>query len=74
MTIAKDKFVAARKASGLTLDKASELVGLSTQGYINREKEPCHFRLCELESLYGGMTETARPILREAVMDIFLPN
>lgn len=74
MTLKKEKFEAARKASGITQEKASELVKLSKQGFINREKEPLQFRLCEIERLYNGMTETAKPILRDAVMDIFLPS
>lgn len=74
MSLVKSKFEAARRASGLTQEKAAELVKLSKQGYINREKEPIHFRLCEIEGLYNGMTDTAKPILRDAVMDIFLPD
>ena len=49
--ISKDKFVAARKASGLSLESAAEKAEMSKQGYVNREK----------------------PILKDAVSDIFLP-
>ena len=72
MTIRPDKFIAARKASGLTMEKAAELVDLSKPGYISREKKPEQFRLCELSNLYNGLSETAKPILRDAVEQIFL--
>lgn len=73
MPVQKDKISAARRASDLSLERAAEVVELSKQGYINREKDPDQFRLCELERLYDALTETAKPILREAVTDIFLP-
>lgn len=70
----ENKFKAARKASDMTIDQASELAKLSKPGYINREKNPESFRLYELENLYQGMSETAKPILVEAVNDIFLSH
>lgn len=73
MAISKDKFRAARQASGLSLEKAAETVNLSKQGYINREKLPEQFRISEISKLYNALSETAKPILREAVDDIFLP-
>lgn len=72
MAIDSEKFIAARKASGMTLESASEKAKLSKQCYINREKHPEKFRLCELAGVYGGLSDTARPIFRSAVDDIFL--
>ena len=74
MVLSNEKFVAARKASGLSLESAAEKVKLSKQCYINREKNPEQFRLCELAGLYQSLSETAKPILRDAVADIFLPG
>lgn len=68
-----EKFAAARRASDLTIEKAAEICGVSVPTYIDRERNPLMFRLHEVKSLYGGMTETARSIMREAVGDIFLP-
>lgn len=73
MKINQDKFIAARKASGMTLDKASELAGISKPTYVGREKHPEQFRLCELSSVYNELTPTAKPIMHDAIMDIFLP-
>lgn len=73
MTISNEKFIAARKASGMSLDYASEKAKLSKQCYINREKHPEQFRLSELAGVYDSMSDTARPILKSAVEDIFLP-
>ncbi|MBX9032639.1 hypothetical protein [Gordonibacter massiliensis (ex Traore et al. 2017)] len=71
--ISKDKFVAARKASGLSLESAAEKAEMSKQGYVNREKRPEQFRLCELAKVYEALSDTAKPILKDAVSDIFLP-
>lgn len=73
MPIDPEKVISARKASGLSLESAADAVELSKQGYINREKQPDQFRLCELEGLYKKLNDTARPILAEAVSEIFLP-
>lgn len=73
MNVLENKFKAARRASNMTLEKASELAKLSKPGYANREKNPETFRLYELENLYEGMSDIAKPILVEAVNDIFLP-
>ena len=67
-----DKLIAARKASDLTLENAAKLANLSKQGYINREKNPEQFRLCELAGVYQEISDTAKPIFREGVMEIFL--
>lgn len=70
---AYEKFAAARRASGLTIEKAADMCGVSVPTYIDRERNPLMFRLHEIRSLYGGMTETAKSIMRDAVGDIFLP-
>lgn len=68
-----NKFKAARKASGMTIEQAANLANLSKPGYINREKTPKTFRLSELAGVYSGMTETAKPILVSAINEFFLP-
>lgn len=72
MTVSNEKFIAARKASSLSLEIAAEKADLSKQCYINREKHPEQFRLCELTGVYEALTDTSKAILREAVSDIFL--
>lgn len=73
MEIRNDKFVAARKASGMTLEIAAKHTDMSKQGYINREKHPDQFRLCEIAGLFKAMDSTSKSILRDAVDEIFLP-
>lgn len=74
MPLNGEKFKAARKASGLTIEQAAAITGLkATSTYCSREEDPSMYRLHELEALYQSMNDTARPILREAIADIFLP-
>lgn len=73
-SIDPEKFVAARKASNLTLKQAADLVRLSIPGYKKKEVDPSYFRLGELEQLYNGMNGIGQSIFKEAIEDIFLPN
>lgn len=68
-----EKFAAARRASNLTVENAAAICGISVPTYIDRERNPLMFRLHEVKSLYGGMTDTAKKIMRDAMGDIFLP-
>lgn len=63
----ENKFRAARKASDMTLNVAADVCGVSKPTYVQHEGEPSDFRLSELRGLYSGMSETARPILLDAV-------
>ncbi len=72
MSLECEKFIAARRASGMSLSLAAEKAKLSIQCYINREKHPEQFRLCELMGVYEDLSDTAKPIMRSAVEDIFL--
>lgn len=74
MSDATNKFKAARRASDMSLDRAAELAKLSKPSYISREKSPKDFRLYELEGVYNGLSETAKPIFLSAVTEIFLPS
>lgn len=75
MAVQKEKFSAARRASGKTLAQITEDAGLgSTNTYVGREEAPLQFRLGELKGMYDGMNEIGRSILRDAVSDIFLPD
>ena len=71
MTVAPEKFIAARKASGMTLSAASELANVTVQTYIAREKHPEQFRICELEGVYEGLNKTGKSLLREGMCEIF---
>lgn len=68
-----NKFRAARRASGMTIEKAAKLANLSVPSYVSREKSPMDFRLCELEGVYSGLSEVAKPIFFSGVTEIFLP-
>lgn len=73
MTPDKEKFAAARRASGLTVAQMTEAAGIrSTSTYMAHENGPGQFRLDELAGMYANMSDIARPILREAICDIFL--
>ena len=70
-----EKFAAARRASGMTLAKAAESAGIrSINTYTGREDDPLQFRLGELKGMYDSMDNIGRPLLLEAVTDIFLPS
>jgi DNA-binding XRE family transcriptional regulator len=68
----KNKFEAARKMSGISLQEMAITCDMSPVTASNREKSPMDFRLCELSALYETMTDSAKPILKEAVDEIFL--
>ena len=66
------KFKAAIKASGLTLQEASDMAGISKPTMVSRQDDPLQFRLYELKSLHNGMSQIGKSLLLEAVNDIFL--
>lgn len=73
MTTIKDKFGAARGASGKTIEQTTALAGLkSTNTYMGREGEPAQFRLGELKGMYDGFNDIAKDLLFEAVQEFFL--
>ena len=75
MALDKEKFAAARRASGLTIEKITQAAGVkSINTYLAHEDRPGQFRLEELAGMYKSMSDIARPILREAICDIFLPE
>lgn len=63
----EDKFAAARRASGMTCEHAGTTCGISRVTYQQRESSPEDFRLSELRSLYQDMSQTAKPILFDAI-------
>lgn len=62
-----NRFRAARKASDMTLEQAATCCDISKVTYRLREVSPEDFRLSELKGLYSQLTDTAKPILLEAV-------
>lgn len=73
MALNKEKFTAARGASGMTIAEITEAAGLkSTSTYMLREDAPSQFRLGEIASIYASMSDIAKPLFKEAVCDIFL--
>ena len=63
----ENRFRTARKASDMTLERAAASCDVSKPTYVQHEKMPGDYRLSELRGLYSNMTETARPILLDAV-------
>lgn len=63
----ENRFRAARKASDMTLERAAASCDVSKATYVQHEQMPGDYRLSELRGLYSHMTETARPILLDAV-------
>lgn len=62
-----NRFRAARKASDMTYESAASCCNVSKPTYVQHEQGPEDFRLSELRGLYSGLTDTARPILLDAV-------
>ena len=67
----KSLFSAARRASGLTVDGAAQICGVSRPTYNAREKDPETFRLGELAILYENLDHTGRELLLRAVNSTF---
>lgn len=74
MTIESYRFSEARRASGLTLERAADACGLTRQTYRLREERAQDFHLGELQGLKNSMNETGQRLLYEALNSIFLPN
>lgn len=60
-------FAAARRASGVTIDRAAEACGVSRPTVVSRERDPGQYRLCELAALYAELDETGRELLMRGV-------
>ena len=60
---ASSLFGAARRASGITVDRAAEVCKVSRPTINSREKDPMQFRLCELAALYSEFDATGRELL-----------
>lgn len=66
-----NRIKAARKASGLSIEKAAKACGLSYSGYFRHEANPDEFRLGELRKLYMNLSEPGREIFAEGIGKIF---
>ena len=64
---ASSLFVAARRASGVTIDRAAEACGVSRPTIVSREKDPSQYRLCELRALYAELDATGRELLMRGI-------
>ena len=67
----QEKFAAARRASGLTVDRAAQVCEVSRPTYTSRERYPLDFRLSELARLYEALDDTGKRLLLEAVNSTF---
>lgn len=61
-------FGAARRAAGLTVERACAVCGVSRPTYNERERNPDTYRLGELSSLYADLDGEGRAILERAVL------
>lgn len=66
--MASNLFSAARRVSGMTVDGAAEVVGVSRPTMTARERDSSTWRLGELRALYAAMDEVGRELLLRAVM------
>lgn len=67
---ASSLFAAARRASGVTIDRAAEACGVSRPTVVSRERDPGQYRLCELASLYADLDATGRELLMRGVVGV----
>lgn len=72
MVIDSESFEAARRASGISQEKAASICGISRPTYSLRESNPGEYRLSDLVGLYEQMNEPGRKLLRDAVGSLFL--
>ncbi|MBR3326676.1 MAG: hypothetical protein IKG69_07075 [Atopobiaceae bacterium] len=72
MKIDSEGFESARRASGISQEKAASICGISRQTYAVREADPGAYRLADLVGLYEHMNEPGRKLLRDAVGSLFL--
>lgn len=61
-------FGAARRASGLTVERAAASCGITRPTYNARERDPVEFRLSELSALYADLDAEGRSMLERGVM------
>lgn len=66
-----EKFAAARRATGLTVERAAAVCDVSRPTYNARERYPLDFRLSELSALYDALDDTGKRLLFEAVTSVF---
>ena len=67
---ASSLFAAARRASGVTIDRAAEACGVSRPTVVSRERDPGQYRLCELRALYAELDDTGRELLMRGVVGV----
>lgn len=65
---ASSLFAAARRASGLSVEQACRICGVSRPTYNSRERDPSQYRLCELQALYAELDATGRELLMRGVV------
>lgn len=58
----EELFALARRASGITCEKADETCGISRFAHSQYEYSPKDFRLSDLRSMYAALSDTAKPI------------
>lgn len=72
MTINGEEFASARRAAGISLEKAASICGVTRPTYTLREQNPGDYHLSDLVGLYEHMNEPGRKLLRDAVRSLFL--
>lgn len=67
-----DLIGAARRASKVTVEEAASVSGLSKVTYLQRERHPDQFRICELMGLYDCLTDLGKRILVDGITNFFV--
>lgn len=68
--IDSEKFAAARRASGLTIEDAAMTCGITRQTYSIRERNAGDFRLQEISKLSSALNDSGKALLKEALNDL----
>lgn len=74
MKLDDGKIAAARRASGMTIDDAASICGLSRPTYSMREQYAGDFRISELVSLRSALDKNGKTLFDSAISTIFLPS
>lgn len=74
MNLDDGKIAAARRASGITIEDAAAICGLSRPTYSTREQYVGDFRVSELVSLRSALDKNGQTLFDSAISTIFLPT
>ncbi len=62
----------ARVASGMSQEKAANVLGISLPTYASRERVPLSFSIDDMQELMKSFNDQGQLIIRDFISDIFL--